>query len=480
MSNPATFALYQNAMASTGWWGRMSCASDILWTRAAGRSAIDAARASRCQAMIAFARARSAYYRHAWQALPQRELLLADLPIVTKAELMSHFDSWVTDPAVHRTDVEAFLADRANIGQRYRGHYLVWKSSGTTGEHGIYVQDETALATYDALLMAQLQAVRLAGSCSWGMLAHGGRAALIAAIDDHFASIASWQHAHRDTPWLDARAFSILTPLPQLVTELNAYQPAFLASYPTMLAQLATEQAAGRLHIAPSCLWAGGEYLAPATSAAIERDFDCALVNEYGASECMSIAHGCSAGWLHVNADWVVLEPVDRDYRPVPAGEPSHTVLLTNLANRVQPLVRYDLGDSVVAKVGPCECGSPLPAMRVAGRCDDVMSFRSADGRMVALLPLALTTIVEDAANVHRFQLVQQAPDRLALRLESGDKPGRQQCWHAAASALRSYLATQSLSNVQVVLDHKPPSVDAHSGKLRAAIVEPETRTHAH
>ena len=44
------------------------------------------------------------------------------------------------------------------------------------------------------------------------------------------------------------------------VAELNAYQPAFLASYPTTLAQLATEQAAGRLAIHPVALWSGGEY----------------------------------------------------------------------------------------------------------------------------------------------------------------------------------------------------------------------------
>ena len=48
----------------------------------------------------------------------------------------------------------------------------------------------------------------------------------------------------------------------------------------------------------------------------------------------MSIAFGCREGWLHVNADWVMLEPVDANYRPTPLGQISHTVLLTNLAKR--------------------------------------------------------------------------------------------------------------------------------------------------
>lgn len=57
-----------------------------------------------------------------------------------------------------------------------------------------------------------------------------------------------------------------------------------------------------------------------------------------------------------MNADWVLLEPVDERHRPTPPGVPSHTVLLTNLANRVQPLIRYDLGDSVTLLDRPCQC----------------------------------------------------------------------------------------------------------------------------
>lgn len=108
----------------------------------------------------------------------------------------------------------------------------------------------------------------------------------------------------------------------------------------------------------------------------------------------MSIALGCREGWLHVNADWLILEPVDTNYRPMPPGEASATVLVTNLANRVQPVMRYDLGDSIIAKPDPCTCGSPLPAIRVEGRRDDVVSMRTRDGHVVRLLPLALTTVI--------------------------------------------------------------------------------------
>ena len=194
------------------------------------------------------------------------------------------------------------------------------------------------------------------------------------------------------------------------------------------------------------------------------------MINEYGASECLSIACSCAAGRLHVNADWVILEPVDRNYRPVPPGMPSHTVLLTNLANRIQPIIRYDLGDSVAFNATACRCGSGLPAITVEGRHDDVLALRSASGLPVQLSPLALTTAVEDVLVCRPFQLVQTAPAQIALRLATRDPGERRAGWSAAKRALRSYLAQQSLGNVDVVLDSRLPVPDERSGKLREVI----------
>jgi phenylacetate-coenzyme A ligase PaaK-like adenylate-forming protein len=394
---------------------------------------------------------------------------------MTKRALMARFDDWVTDPELKLAGVEAFLADRKHIGERYLDRYVIWKSSGSTGTPGIYVQDADALATFDALMAVHLEPLRFAAQHAWEFLAGGGRAALVVATGDHFASIASWQRLCQSSPWIAARGFSIMDPLRRLVADLNDYRPVFLASYPTMLTLLAEEQKAGRLKIRPLHLWSGGECLPPSAGVEIERAFECPVVNEYGASECMSIAFGCGEGWLHINADWVLLEPVDSDYRPTPPGKPSHTALLTNLANRVQPVIRYELGDSVIAKPEPCACGSPLPAIQVEGRRDDVVSLRAPDGSVVRLLPLALTTVVEEAAHLHRFQIVQTAADRLMLRLDTSHESARQAAWRAAAGALRQYLTRQSLPNVHVGLDKQGPLTDRRTGKLREVVVAKET-----
>jgi phenylacetate-coenzyme A ligase PaaK-like adenylate-forming protein len=232
-------------------------------------AAIDAARRRRFDALVKFARTHSPCYRDAYRSLPARELSSAELPVMTERALMARFDDWVTDPEVKLAGVEAFLADRKHIGERYLDGYIIWKSSGSTGTPGIYVQDADALATFDALMAVHLEPLRFAARHSWELLAGGGRAALVAATGDHFASVASWQRVCQSSPWIAARGFSIMDPLPQLIADLNAYQPVFLASYPTMLALLAEEQKAGRLKIRPLKLWSGGECLPP--SAGVQR-----------------------------------------------------------------------------------------------------------------------------------------------------------------------------------------------------------------
>jgi hypothetical protein len=170
-----------------------------------------------------------------------------------------------------------------------------------------------------------------------------------------------------------------------------------------------------------------------------------------------------------------VLEPVDRDYRPTPLGEASHTVLLTNLANRVQPIVRYDLGDSIAVDPGRCACGSPLPSIEVEGRCDDVLAFEGAGGSIVRVLPLALETVIEQAIGTRLFQ-VACSRNRLVVRLSDGGTRDRRTAWSRVSVALRGYLDQQGLAHVPVVLDPRAPAGDPDSGKLRHVIAPARAR----
>lgn len=417
---------------------------------------------------MAFARRRSPYYRRLYAGLPEGDVDLTQLPVTTRSDLMGHFDEWLTERGIGRAEVEEFVADRRLIGERFRGRYLIWKSSGSSGTPGLFLQDPPALAVYDALVAMQwLEA-------AWSparFVAGAGRAAIVIATGDHYASIASWERLRRSHPAWTAKSFSVLAPIGELVAELNDYRPALLATYPSMLAILAGEMRAGRLRIAPSIVWCGGEALTRAAQARAERLFGCRIIHEYGASECLSIAHGCRAGSLHLNQEWVLLEAVESDGSPTPPGRISHTTLLTNLANRLQPLIRYDLGDRVLMRRRPCACGNALPALFVEGRSGEVLELRSENGSRVPLSPLAIASVVEEAVGGRRFQLAQAGPTQLVLRLDTRGTQARRAAWQRAGPALRGYLQAQGLGSVRIRLGRTAPRPDAHSGKLRQVVI---------
>lgn len=440
---------------------------DIWQAGHATPDAIAARQRKRLDALIAFARARSPYYRTLYRALPAATCDLNALPVVTKPDLMAHFDEWVTDPAVTLRGVEAFVADTTLLGTNYLGRYAVWTTSGTTGKPGVFLHDRWSMLVDNILI--PLRSYRwLTLTSHWYILLRA-RIAVLVATEGHFA-IADWFERDRRLPTLRKRIqlFSALKPLGELVRGLNAFRPDLLIGYPSLLKLLAQEQRAGRLRIAPMYVGTGGEWMEPDTRARIEEAFRCTVRDNYGASECLYIAVECAQGWLHVNADWVILEPVDADYQPTPPGQRSHTVLLTNLANRVQPLIRYDLGDSVTVRPDPCPCGFPLPAIHVEGRQGDVLHMATPSGEMVAILPLAVGAVIEETPGVQRTQVIQTARDTLTLRLQVTDgATSPSAVWDQVEQRLRAFLTAQGLPAVTIVRASEPPQQSPTSGKFR-------------
>ena len=429
---------------------------------------------ARLRRLIEFARSRSPYYRERYAALPQGAHDLPALPPVAKSDLMANFNRWATDPAVTREAAEAFIADPTRLGHYYLDRYVAFSTSGTTGTSAVFLHDRGAMSVYLGLLLARRLPTLIAAGALGPFLRNRGRTATIITTGGHFASSVVEALARSRHPTLVGRnrTFSLMDPLPALVRALNEFRPAVVGSYPTVLAVLAGEQAAGRLRIAPVLLLSGAERLSPPLGVRISESFQCPLRDTYAASEFMGIAFDCRYGRLHVNADWLILEPVDAAGEPVAPGEASHTTLLTNLANSVQPLIRYDLGDSVTVFPTPCPCGSPLPAIRPEGRRDETLWIELADGVIRPLIPLVLATAVEEAPGVLRYQVLQTDPRRLRLRLEEVPGHDRARVCDDVLRRLRAYLSSQGLASVEVDLSGERPRSDTAGGKMRQFFVE--------
>lgn len=447
--------------------GLVSLLRDARRVRKAGPSALAERQRVRLADMVAHARAHSPYYRELYRDLPERVEDVSVLPITDKKKLMARFDDWSTDREVTIEKVRAFADNPDAVGKRFLGRYTVATTSGTTGTPGMFVIDD------DAMRVTNVLAVRL--FFDWlgvtgiiRSLAHGRRIAMTIAPGGHSATaVAAARMSKSESGRKHVRTFSVHTPLPELVAQLNQFQPALLAPYASIAKLLASEREAGRLLINPVLVAVAAEGLPNEEYDRIAKVLKTKVGNSYAATECPFLSYDCEHRWLHVNADWVVVEPVDADYQRVPPGKQSHTVLLSNLANRVQPILRYDLGDSIELRREPCPCGNPLPAIRVKGRSADVLVFSTGAGERVSIPPLAFE--VDHIPGVELFQIIQSTPTALRVRIKPAEGADPNQVWQKVEREIVELLREHKLSHVTVERDPEPPK-QSQGGKYRTVI----------
>ena len=429
-----------------------------------GPGAIAERQRSRLSEFVMFARASSPFYRELYRDLPERVQDVTLLPVTDKKRLMARFDEWPTDRDVTLEKVRAFIDNRDLVGERFLGKYFVATTSGSTGTPGIFLLDDHSLAVGAVLLYRGIRDWLAFGDLARIVLG-GTRMAMVVATGGHFAGILMGtllrqRHGKR------IEVLSAQAPLSDLVPRLNQFRPAILAPYASAGALLASEQEAERLRIKPALVVLSAEGLPLGEYERIATAFQAKVRHTYIATECTMIAYSCEHGWLHVNSDWLVVEPVDADYRPVPPGEQSHTVLVTNLANHVQPVLRYDLGDSILVRPDPCPCGNLLPAIRVQGRAAETLTF-SRGGAEVSVPPLAFD--MDLIPGVDLFQLVQTAPTSLRVRLQIAASADPDRVWKAVHGDIAHLLAAHKLEHVTIERADEPP-VQSAGGKYRTII----------
>lgn len=362
------------------------------------------------------AMARSPFYRRFHAGLEGRPL--AQLPVLTKAELMANFDDLVTDRDIRLADVEAHLRQIAG-DVHFRGRYRVVSTSGTTGLRGIFLSDP---AEWAHVIASYARAQEWAGIVP--SLHHPVRLAVVSTTKPWHQSArvgASVRSPLAPTIRLDAT-----DPMPQTVDQLNAFQPASLVAYASMHRLLAEEQLAGRLRVTPQAVMSASEVLTADTRQHIIDAWGIIPFDVYAATEAAGIASECEqhAG-LHLYEDLVIAEVVDENNDPVPPGVAGAKLLVSVLFSRTQPLIRYELSDSVVPTDRRCPCGRTFRLIEgVQGRREDIIHLPSGDGRTVSIHPNVFHDVL-DRVRAGEWQIVQDAGDvRLLVARPGADFDG--------------------------------------------------------
>jgi phenylacetate-CoA ligase len=334
------------------------------------------------------------------------EAALTELPVLSKAELMEHFDDILTDSRLTRAGLEAHLST-VETGSYLLGRYTALTSGGSSGQRGVFVYDRDAFAVfwltcYRGLLRARDSDPDLAS-----------RPAVMASVTAaHFSHATAAMARTFSNPRMTTVRLPVTLRTEQIVAGLNEVQPDFMTAYPSVLHALAHEAAAGRLKIAPRRILAGAEPLLPEIRAAAEQAWGVNVINIYGTSEGGGTAVGCDRGGTHISEDQLIVEPVDLAGRPVPPGERSAKIYLTNLYNPVLPLIRYEITDEVTVLPGPCPCGSAHQRIAdVQGRLDDVFTYQD-----LRVHPHLFRTALSREAGIVEYQ-VRQIPAGAAIAI---------------------------------------------------------------
>ena len=143
--------------------------------------------------------------------------------------------------------------------------------------------------------------------------------------------------------------------------------------------RLAEEQEAGRLRLSLTAMSTSSELRTPAMTERLAAAFGVAPFDFYATTEGLYGIRVRAPRRHPPLRRRDVVENVDDEDRPVPPGTPGARLLVTNLHNLVQPIIRLAVSDVMTMHPEPCPCGRSLVrAAAIEGRSDDVLSLPGA------------------------------------------------------------------------------------------------------
>ena len=342
------------------------------------------------------------YYRDLFR---ERGFLPAELSALSDLAALP-----LLDKAGIRAQAEAFVADDHGPITRYN-------TGGSSGEPLVFFIGK-ARKSHD--VAAKWRATRW-----WGVDIGDREAVVWGSPIEHGAQdrIRQWRDLVLRSELLPAFEMSE-SRLDGFVAALRRQRPRMLFGYPSALSHIARHARSRGVamdDLGIEVAFVTSERLYDDQRETIANVFGCRVANGYGGRDAGFIAHECPAGGLHLSAEDIVVEIVDAQGRVMPAGE-SGEIVVTHLATRDFPFVRYRTGDMAIMDAGSCACGRTLPMLReIQGRATDFVV--AADGTVMH--GLALIYVIRDLDGIRSFKVIQdtRASTRVELVPEAGYEP---------------------------------------------------------
>ena len=407
----------------------------------------------RLKKLVKYAKNNSPYFKELYSAVGD-DFQLEDLPPTNKVEMMNHFDNWLTDSNITMKRIDEFTKDIENVGRMIDDKYLIFKTSGSTGNPATILYDKQNIDVSSAVAAFRTFARK---EDFKAFMKNGKKTAGVFANYGFYLACGMSRYLQLQMPRKKNKiTIDVNAPEKEIIKQLNDFNPAMLSGYPSNLALLSGFE---ELTIKPNVVITGGELLTDEIRKKLTDKFDCYVQTHYSCTEAGEIACECSEKHLHINEDWVIVEPVDKNNNPVGYGVRSDKVLITNLSNYIQPFIRYELTDRIIVHNEKCKCGKNSCWLEIEGRTDDILEFENG----IQIAPMSFYKILEEIDGVTRFQLIQKSLQKLELRLVANEK---ENAFMKAQQDLQVFLAEKGIQNVTIVLSDALPQANKISGKF--------------
>jgi phenylacetate-coenzyme A ligase PaaK-like adenylate-forming protein len=404
------------------------------------RAEFEAAKQQRFRSLVRHASVHAPYYAN---IIRERGLDLdtcgpADFPVLTKTLLMANFDAIVTDPRITKQVVADFLTRSSDPAERLFDKITVTHTSGTSGEVGYFLYAPADRMRMRAMSMRNRRVFRHLFPRRWPGLRRI-RVGFYGATGGHYAGVTGVASMQRGVARLlvNAQAFEVNTPLPSVISGLNAFQPDVIFGYTTALKILAEEQRAARLRIRPMAIMATGEMVTKADMSFLSEAFGGATASSiYACTEHMMMGVSNPDGETMTLTDENLIFEIFAD----------HT-LITNLCNYTMPLIRYRMSD--ILRVVSEPDARHIVINNLVGRMEQMPTFVNSAGTKDFISPHTINEVF--VQGVTRFQMQITGPTSFSFPIcvdATLNDAARSAAAAGVTARLRQILQQKGLGNV--------------------------------
>lgn len=250
----------------------------------------------------------------------------------------------------------------------------------------------------------------------------------------------------------------------EYVSIIRKYKPEHIFGYPSsiyLLAKFARQNNIKLYDIGVKVIFCTAERLYDHQRKLISDVFGAPVANGYGGRDAGFIAHECPHGSMHITAESIIVEIVDHEGNPLPAGC-NGEIVITHLDSHDFPFIRYKTGDIGALSEDTCSCGRGLPILKnIEGRTTDFII--TPDGKIMH--GLSLIYILRELEGIKEFKIIQEKPDCFIINIvkDSVFKTENE-------TLIRDGFKKRIGTDIKIVFNYLPKIKAESSGKFRYVV----------